>query len=263
MGVTSGGVWNVDPQLLWLLNCVIKRRGQDMWGSVRNLPCCCSPRLLPLWGTWQLVFVECGRSLNDSFSCVHFVSSPEIKRFQWMSTACIRQAFSLTPTLNSMLHSSLMPNVNSLMGLKECTLAFDLVEPFLLIASPSSHLRANNTTQSRISPGADGDVKGCQFSVVKFLMFLTQHQTRWSPLTLWSVIFVVYIIDLLWPIILPVLVRLGLGVASFSQLWKKRTHSASRVCKSAPISSCLPGSFEGTLSPAPSHHVCLAPLRAP
>lgn len=156
MGVTSGGIWNVDPRLLWLLNCVTKRRGLDMWESVRNLPCWCSHGLLPLCGTWQLMFVECGRSLNDSFGCVHFVSSPEIKRFQWMSTACIRQPLSLTPTLNSMLHSSLMTNVNSLMWLKECTSAFDLVEPFLLlIASPSSHLWANNTTQPRISLAAE------------------------------------------------------------------------------------------------------------
>ena len=113
--------------------------------------------------------------------------------------------------------------------------------------------------------GWAGTAKGCQFSVVKFLMFLTQHQTHWSHLTLWCVIFVVYIVDLYckqntfvthypsctceaWP---------GCGKL-LPVMEKKRTRSASRVCKSAPLSSCLPGCFEGTLSPAPFHHICLA-----
>ena len=169
-----------------------KEKGLDMWESVRNLPCWCSHGLLPLCGTWQLVFVECGRSLNDSFGCVHFVSSPEIKHFQWMSTACFRQPLSLTPTLNSMLHSSLMTNVNSLMWLKECTSALIwLNHSSSLLLLPPLICEPTTPPSQESHRRLSRDVKGCQFSVVMFLMFLTQHQTRWSRLTLWCVILVV------------------------------------------------------------------------
>lgn len=70
MRVTSGGVWNVDPWLLWWFNCVIKRRGLDMWESVRNLPCCAplvfslfeahdSLCLLSVGEAWMTALVVC------------------------------------------------------------------------------------------------------------------------------------------------------------------------------------------------------------
>lgn len=118
--------------------------------------------------------------------------------------------------------------------------------------------------------GWAGTAKGCQFSVVKFLMFLTQHQTRWSHLTLWCVIFVVHIVDLYCkqntfcdPLSFLYLWGLAWVWQASSSYGKKRTRSASHVCKSAPLSSCLPGCFEGTLSPAPFHHICLAPWEHP
>ena len=79
--VTSGGVWNVDPWLLWLFNCCHKEKGSWYVRKCQEFAMLCSPGLLPLWSTWQLVFVECGRSLNDSFGCVHFVSSPGDQTF--------------------------------------------------------------------------------------------------------------------------------------------------------------------------------------
>ena len=112
--VTSGGVWNVDPWLLWLFNCVIKRRGLDMWESVRNLPCC-APLVFSLFEAHDsLCLLNVGEAWMTALVVCTLSHLLEIKRFQWMSTACIRQPLSLTPTLNSMLHITLWWRMSTL-----------------------------------------------------------------------------------------------------------------------------------------------------
>ena len=186
MGVTSGNVWNADPRLLMIVELCHEEKGVLIFEKVSGICCVIAPVVFSIFVVhenlclfnvgeyWMTSSVVCTsadlRRSNVSNKRVHLVLN-NLWHSQPLQTECCIVLW--------------WPNFDSLMWLKECISAFDLVDLFLLDSPFHTYV---NTTTCRESLLPERDVKGSQFL---WYCFLTQHQTQCSHQILCCLIFVV------------------------------------------------------------------------